>query len=73
MAVLLLLHGWLSRPCKKWWESFQLFENKLDTGRATSALSQKTMVKHLTAQIHISDTESDWQKIQIFILTNKGK
>lgn len=74
MAVQLLLHGWLSHPCKKWWEPFQLFENKLDTRRASSTLSQKTMVKHLPAQIHISDTESNrGKKSEIYVDTNKRK
>lgn len=80
-------HFWVSRICQDldlltdfekntmWWESFQLFENKLDTRRASSALSQKDTVKHLPTQIHISDTESDWEKekTQRFILTNRGK
>lgn len=62
MAVQLLLHGWLSHPCKKCWESFQLFENKLDTRRINIALSQKAKMVHLPAQIQISDTEGNWGK-----------
>lgn len=74
MAVQLLLHGWPSHPCKNCWKSFQLFENKLDTRRVNVALFQKARMIHLSAQIQISDTESDWgEKNQRCILGNKGK
>lgn len=75
MAVQLLLHGWLSHPCKKCWESFQLFENKLDTRRINISLSQKAKMVHLPAQIQISDTEGNWGKksLKKSLLGNKGK
>lgn len=73
MAVQLLLHGWLSHLCKKCWESFQLFENKLDTRRVNIALFQKAKMVHLPAQGDTGHRRWLGGKNQRFILGNKGK